>query len=400
MESWGNNRAAQYFEAELPPNFVRPREGDSVRTTEKFIRDKYEHRKYCGREIPPPTEYETQAADEPANRRRSKATSSSSNRVANRPSNVTPTAAPVKAPVKEEPNLLDFMEDTPAFPDSSQGTQPQMMPQQQQQQFSPGFDQFQSAPNVSHVQAQQLPQDNGLLQPVAPAPPKASANDILSMFNQPPPNMYGQAPMGGMMGGQVPMGGMMGGQVPMGGMMGGQAPMGGMMNMGMPGAHGQQMMPPMNNMGHVQGFPPQQMQQPPQNMNMQGGPMQQQMGMGTPGQQRPPQMNNPYGQQMMQQGMPLQMGGMPMQMGMGGPPGHPQQQMFQNHMPPQQQMQQMGGMMGMNSQQQMMYPPQHPSMQGDFPSQAPPPLPSHPPSQDQGVFNFGSPNNLMSHGAR
>merc|ERR1711871_363980 len=328
MESWGNGRAAQYFEAELPSNFVRPREGDSVRATEKFIRDKYEHRKYCRREIPPPTEYETQQVDEPVNRRRSKATPSSSNRPSNGPSNVA--AAPVKAPVKEEPNLLDFVDDTPSFHKMPQGAPSQTPPQQQVQQFSSGFDQFQSggagfdqfqsggagfdqfqsggAPGMNPAQSQ-LPSDNGLLQPAAPPPPKASANDILSMFNQ---TAHG------------PMGGMMNNQAPMGGMMNNQAPMGGMMNMGMPDTLGQ----PMNNMRQMQGgFPPQSMQQPPPNMNMQGGPMQhQQMGMGASGQPRPPQMNNPNGQLMMPQGMPpQQMGGMPQQMGgmpqqMGGMP--------------------------------------------------------------------------------
>merc|ERR1711871_217372 len=218
MESWGNGRAAQYFEAELPSNFVRPREGDSVRATEKFIRDKYEHRKYCRREIPPPTEYETQQVDEPVNRRRSKATPSSSNHPSNGPSNVA--AAPVKAPVKEEPNLLDFVDDTPSFHEMPQGAPSQTPPQQQvQQQFSSGFDQFQSggAPGINPAQSQ-LPSDNGLLQPAAPPPPKASANDILSMFNQ-----TAHGPMGGMMNNQAPMGGMMNNQAPMGGMMNNQA---------------------------------------------------------------------------------------------------------------------------------------------------------------------------------
>ena len=46
MEEWGNARAAEYFEAELPSHVVRPKEGDPVRVTEKFIRDKYEHRRF------------------------------------------------------------------------------------------------------------------------------------------------------------------------------------------------------------------------------------------------------------------------------------------------------------------------------------------------------------------
>ena len=45
MEEWGNGRANALFEADLPSHFQRPREGDSVRVTEKFIRDKYEFKK-------------------------------------------------------------------------------------------------------------------------------------------------------------------------------------------------------------------------------------------------------------------------------------------------------------------------------------------------------------------
>ena len=40
MEEWGNGRANEMFEANLPPNYPRPKEGDSVRETQKFIRDK------------------------------------------------------------------------------------------------------------------------------------------------------------------------------------------------------------------------------------------------------------------------------------------------------------------------------------------------------------------------
>jgi stromal membrane-associated protein len=52
MEEWGNARANAYYEAELPPNVHKPRDGDSVRVTERFIRDKYEHKKFIGREVP------------------------------------------------------------------------------------------------------------------------------------------------------------------------------------------------------------------------------------------------------------------------------------------------------------------------------------------------------------
>lgn len=52
MEEWGNARANALYEGNLPPNVKKPREGDSVRVTERFIRDKYEHKKYIAREIP------------------------------------------------------------------------------------------------------------------------------------------------------------------------------------------------------------------------------------------------------------------------------------------------------------------------------------------------------------
>jgi hypothetical protein len=45
MEEWGNGRANELFEADVPNSVVRPKEGDSVRVTERFIRDKYELKK-------------------------------------------------------------------------------------------------------------------------------------------------------------------------------------------------------------------------------------------------------------------------------------------------------------------------------------------------------------------
>lgn len=375
MEEWGNARAALYFEAELPSSVQRPKEGDSVRTTERFIRDKYELKKYIGRELPPRTEYERSEPEEPASRRRtSKASSSSLSQPVsiNKPASAA-TVAPVKTPVKEEPNLLDFMEDTPASSYDFQAAPSQPFPQQQQQpqpqQQSPGFDQFQSGAVAQPSPAQQ---NNGLLQPVPAPPPKASANDILSMFNQPAPqmNMYGQPSMGMMNGLQMPM------------------------NMGMGGPPGQmngmpQQMNPYGQQQLVQGFPPQQqggmppqqhqqnvmqgggMMNPQMNMNMQmqgGMPQQQQM---QQQQQMPPQhmngMMNPH-MSMMQQQPPQQMMGMQGQPMMNNP-----QMMYQQQQQQQQQMQ-----------------------QGGFPTQAPPPVPSHPPPQEQGVFNFGSPNSMAN----
>jgi len=115
MEEWGNGRANAFFEAELPPNYPRPKEGDPVRTVEKFIRDKYEHKKFIGRAIPPKVvrEEEEVEEEEPTVRRRAakvKPATIVATKVA-----PNPVSAPVRAPapVVEAPNLLDFTE--PAY---------------------------------------------------------------------------------------------------------------------------------------------------------------------------------------------------------------------------------------------------------------------------------------------
>lgn len=46
MEALGNAVANAYFEAAIPSKYVMPKDGDSVRAWEKFIRDKYEHKKF------------------------------------------------------------------------------------------------------------------------------------------------------------------------------------------------------------------------------------------------------------------------------------------------------------------------------------------------------------------
>ena len=53
MEEWGNKRSNEYYEANIPPHVVRPKEGDAVRIVERFIRDKYEHKRYVAGSIPP-----------------------------------------------------------------------------------------------------------------------------------------------------------------------------------------------------------------------------------------------------------------------------------------------------------------------------------------------------------
>lgn len=52
MEEWGNARANAYWEANVPAAVRKPKEGDGVRTVEKYIRDKYEHKRYVASSIP------------------------------------------------------------------------------------------------------------------------------------------------------------------------------------------------------------------------------------------------------------------------------------------------------------------------------------------------------------
>lgn len=53
MEEWGNARANEYYESNLPPNYPKPKDGDPVRVVEKYIRDKYEHRRFLAAMKPP-----------------------------------------------------------------------------------------------------------------------------------------------------------------------------------------------------------------------------------------------------------------------------------------------------------------------------------------------------------
>jgi stromal membrane-associated protein len=54
METWGNGTANDYYEANVPSHVRKPNEGDSVKTKEKYIRDKYEHKRYVAAFLPSP----------------------------------------------------------------------------------------------------------------------------------------------------------------------------------------------------------------------------------------------------------------------------------------------------------------------------------------------------------
>lgn len=53
MEEWGNGRANEYYESNTPEDVYRPNESDPVKIVEKFIRNKYEHKKYISKSVPP-----------------------------------------------------------------------------------------------------------------------------------------------------------------------------------------------------------------------------------------------------------------------------------------------------------------------------------------------------------
>ena len=46
MEKWGNKKARELYEANVPKDVYIPDENDSAQVLEKWIRDKYERRKY------------------------------------------------------------------------------------------------------------------------------------------------------------------------------------------------------------------------------------------------------------------------------------------------------------------------------------------------------------------
>ena len=121
MEEWGNARANEYYEANIPPQISRPKDGDSVRSIEKFIRDKYEFKRYVGKTVPPkqtnaPASTENgrdHHIEKPTEHHHPKHTET------HRPSPAPITApAPVAPPAKSAPaaSLIDFLDDPVQVP--------------------------------------------------------------------------------------------------------------------------------------------------------------------------------------------------------------------------------------------------------------------------------------------
>ncbi len=183
MEEWGNKRANEYFEANVPSHVIRPKEGDSVRVVERYIRDKYEFRKYIAKALPP--KHEVQAVEEepepePVVARKPKHHGhhhSHHHHQNNHHEAPKPTEAPkpVPAPVAAAPapSLLDFMDDpapAPApVPVASSvdpfGSTP-AFPAQPAAPATPAFDPFASQP---------FPTQGGFAAP-NPAPPAQVGN--------------------------------------------------------------------------------------------------------------------------------------------------------------------------------------------------------------------------------
>ena len=232
MEEWGNGRANQYYEANIPSHVTRPKEGDPVRVVEKFIRDKYEYKRYTSESMPPKqsssqsTTNGSGTASEGGGdgvKRMNGSTALARGEaqvvIRQRPvSNLakpSASAAVVTKPAAEAPSLIDFdfaptvpsvaasafpthapppvptMD--PFFAPSNVSQQPQSQFQQQQlpqQQQQPQHDPFgmQQAPMTwTNNNNTQIPSSNPATTaaPATMQPSKASANDILSLFAPP-----------------------------------------------------------------------------------------------------------------------------------------------------------------------------------------------------------------------
>ena len=59
MVKWGNKRAKLFWEAEVPAHYRRPGANASVHEVTKWIRDKYEHRRFAPHDgqLPPENDY-------------------------------------------------------------------------------------------------------------------------------------------------------------------------------------------------------------------------------------------------------------------------------------------------------------------------------------------------------
>jgi hypothetical protein len=106
MEEWGNGKANTYYEANVPVSVIRPKEGDAVRVVERYIRDKYEHKKYIGTPVTFPKAAQPEAVKEAPRRQAAPAPA---------PRVAQPVAASSKS-VHAEASLIDFIGDESSTP--------------------------------------------------------------------------------------------------------------------------------------------------------------------------------------------------------------------------------------------------------------------------------------------
>lgn len=188
MEEWGNGRANEYFEANVPVHVIRPKDGDPVRVVEKFIRDKYEFKRFIAPSIPPKRESQAVTIEEDdAGKRRAGTVRSRPSVVSNvntnndaranvvsgpvltrrefKPSVVSSAPAIPSQPPVQEVSLIDFLDDVaPSAPvvqqpsmqyQSADSFQQQSFAVSSQQSFTPDF-QVQT-PQLQQQVSQQAP---------------------------------------------------------------------------------------------------------------------------------------------------------------------------------------------------------------------------------------------------
>ena len=106
MEQWGNGRANEYYEANVPNTVIKPKEGDPVRTVERYIRDKYEMKKFVSRSAPP-----IKPAREPAENHLPERKPVTNAPTVRPQTLVEPVQQKVIATAAPAVNLIDFMDD-------------------------------------------------------------------------------------------------------------------------------------------------------------------------------------------------------------------------------------------------------------------------------------------------
>eukprot|EP01039_Chlorochromonas_danica_P008397 gene8397-9256_t len=182
MEEWGNGRANAFYEAKVPASVIRPKEGDPVRIVERFIRDKYEHKKFIADQLPPPNHHGHHNAEP-----NKETVSNTARRASAAPAEpVKPVAKPVvaaPAPKPVESTLIDFMSE-PTAPTPVAPSAP--APVDAFSQHNDGFGDFASAPSHSAAAFAATPAAAGgygfdaFAAPVsAPAAPVASSGGSL-----------------------------------------------------------------------------------------------------------------------------------------------------------------------------------------------------------------------------